>query len=60
MCVNGEILEKITEGNELDATTLLFTRPFDVKFNEFHVVTSIQGNDSMHFWDFFVSLLWYQ
>ena len=39
--VNGEMLEKISEGKGLDATTLLFARPFDVKYNEFHIVTSI-------------------
>ena len=38
--VNGEMLEKISEGKGLDATTLLFARPFDMKYNEFHIVTS--------------------
>ena len=41
MRVNGEMLEKISEGKGLDATTLLFARPFDVKYNEFHIVTNI-------------------
>ena len=39
--VNGEMLEKICEGKGLDATTSLFARPFDVKYIEFHIVTSI-------------------
>ena len=40
VCGNGEMLEKISEGKGLDTTTLLFARPFDVKY-EFHVVTGI-------------------
>jgi hypothetical protein len=39
--VNGEMLEKISEGKGLDAATLLFAKPFDVKKIEFRVVTSI-------------------
>lgn len=41
VCANSEMLEKISEGKGLDAGSLLFARPFDVEYNEFHIVTSI-------------------
>ena len=39
--VNGEMLDKISEGKGSDASALLFASPFDVKYNEFRVVTGI-------------------
>ena len=38
--VTGDMLSKITEG-DVNAATLLFARPFDVKYNEFRMVTSV-------------------
>ena len=38
---NGDMLAKIVDGEKIDATELLLASPFDIRYNEFHVVNSV-------------------